>query len=366
MNKDWQYFNPVKVVSGVGSLSRLREFTKSGDWLLVTSSGFTRRGLVDTITKQLDRVALQVYDSVTPNPELEDLETVTQHYRGALIQGIIALGGGSAIDAAKVLAVTLCCELERPLVEVLRQPKKHNWDKKLPLIVIPTTSGTGAEVTPFATVWDKPYHKKHSITGDKVFPDVALLDPALTVPLPEFETLYTSLDAISHALESIWNVNRSPVSEAFGVQSLNLALKALPKLRKQPDDIDARADMQQASLLAGLAISQTRTAIAHSISYPLTSYFNVPHGIACSFTLPTLIEEYLKSKPDFKNRELILRAKELVSSLDIACYINQYATKEDVLSKKEGMHHPDRAGNYDGEMNELTLHQVLLKSLDWN
>jgi len=364
MNKDWQYFNPVKVVSGIGTLSCLHKFTNSGHWLLVTSSGFTRRGLKDTITKQLDRVTLHVYDSVTPNPELEDLEVATQQYRSTHIQGIIALGGGSAIDAAKVLAVTLCAELNQPLVEVLRQSKKYNWDKKLPLVVIPTTSGTGAEVTPFATVWDNPYHKKYSVTGDTIFPDVALLDPALTVSLPEFETLYTSLDAISHALESIWNVNRSPVSEAFAVQSLNLALKALPKLRKQPDDIDARADMQQASLLAGLAISQTRTAIAHAISYPLTSYFNVPHGIACSFTLPTLIEEYLKSKPDYKNRELILRAKELVSSLDIACYINQFATKEDLLSIKKEMHHPDRAGNYDGEMNEVILHEVLLKSLD--
>lgn len=363
MNKDWQYFNPVKVVSGVGLLSRLNEFSKAGDWLLVTSSGFTRRGLVDTITKQLDSITLHVYDGVTPNPELEDLEAVTQQYRTRHIQGIIALGGGSAIDAAKVLAVTLCCELEQPLVEVLRQSKSHNWDNKLPLIVIPTTSGTGAEVTPFATVWDKLHHKKYSVTGDKVFPDVALLDPALTVSLPEFETLYTSLDAISHALESLWNVNRSPISEAFAVQSLNLALKALPKLRKQPGDIDARADMQQASLLAGLAISQTRTAIAHSISYPLTSHYNVPHGIACSFTLPALIDEYLKSKPDEKNKELMLRAKELISSLDIAGYVKRYANKEDIFSKKEEMHHPDRVGNFDGEINEVKLQDLLLKSL---
>lgn len=363
MNKDWRYFNPVKVVSGVESLSRLNEFTKAGDWLFVTSSGFTRRGLVDTITKQLDSVALHVHDSVMPNPELEDLDAATRQYRARHFQGIIALGGGSVIDAAKVLSVTLCSVFEHPLVEVLRQSKNHNWDKKLPLIVIPTTSGTGAEVTPFATVWDKPYHKKYSVTGDRIFPDVALLDPALTVSLPDFETLYTSLDAISHALESIWNVNRSPISEAFAVQSLNLALKSLPKLRKQPDDIDARDHMQQASLLAGLAISQTRTAIAHSISYPLTSYFNVPHGIACSFTLPALIDEYLKSKPEVKNRELILSAKELISSLDIAGYVKKYANKKDILSKKEEMYHPDRVGNFDGEINEVKLQDLLLKSL---
>ena len=364
MTKDWQYFNPVKVVSGVGSLSRLHELTKSGDWLLVTSSGFTRRGLVDTITKQLKSITLHVYDGVTPNPELEDLEAETQHYRTTDLQGIIALGGGSAIDAAKVLSVTLCSDLAHPLVQVLRQSKKHIWDKKLPLIVIPTTSGTGAEVTPFATVWDKPHHKKYSVTGDKVFPDIALLDPALTVSLPEFETLYTSLDAISHALESLWNVNRSPVSEAFAVQSLLLALKALPKLRKQPDDIDARADMQQASLLAGLAISQTRTAIAHSISYPLTSHFNIPHGIACSFTLTALIDAYLKSKPDDKNKELMLRAKELVSSLDIAGYVKKYANKENILSKKAEMHHPDRAGNFDGEIDENTLMAILTQAVE--
>jgi alcohol dehydrogenase len=366
MKKVWEYHNPVKVISGVGSLSRLHEFTKSGDWLVVTSAGFTRRGIIDTLKKQLYDLTLHVYDGVTPNPELEDLEAVTQRYRSKPLNGIIALGGGSTIDAAKVLAVTLCSDLEQPLVEVLRLSKNYDWSIKLPLIVIPTTSGTGAEVTPFATVWDKPYHKKYSVTGDKVYPDIALLDSALTKSLPDFETLYTSLDAISHALESLWNVNRTPISEAFAAQSLTLALKALPKLRVQPNDLNARTNMQQASLLAGLAISQTRTAIAHSISYPLTSHFNVPHGIACSFTLPTLIDEYLKFKPEENNKELMLMSKELILSFNIAVYVKKYARKEDIISKKTEMYHPDRAGNFDGDMNEVKLQNIILKSLNLN
>lgn len=363
MKNDWQYYNPVKVISGVGALSRLNEFTEQGEWLLITSAGFTRRGMTDDIKNQLSNLTLHVYDGVTPNPELEDLERVTQDYRGKKLKGVIALGGGSTVDAAKVLAVTLCSNLDQPLVRVLRESKAHSWDKKLPLLVIPTTSGTGAEVTPFATVWDKAEHKKYSVTGDKVFPDIAILDPLLTVSLPEFETLYTGLDAISHALESLWNVNRTPISEAYAVQSLNLALSALPQLKVNPKDIEARANMQQASLLAGLAISQTRTAIAHSISYPLTSHYDVPHGIACSFTLPTLIDEYLIVQPKEIHRKLFLRAKEIIQSLNITNHIKTYVSIEDILSKKSEMVHPDRAGNYVGQMNEQQLTALLNKSI---
>lgn len=365
MTKDWQYYNPVKVISGDRALTRLNDYIVRDKWLLVTSAGFTRRGMVDRITNQLSDVNLNVYDGVTPNPELEDLESMTQVYRSKELKGIIALGGGSAIDAAKVLAVTLCSDLEQPLVQVLRESKVHNWNKKLPLIVIPTTSGTGAEVTPFATVWDKPKHNKFSVAGINIFPDIALLDPSLTVSLPEFETLYTSLDAISHALESLWNVNRSTISEAFANQSLSLSLGALPKLQVNSADIDARADMQQASLLAGLAISQTRTAIAHSISYPITSHYDVPHGFACSFTLPALIDQYLISQPNEKYRELFLMAKVLIQSLNITDYMKEYVSKEDILSKKSEMHHPDRVGNFNGKIDNRKTEELLIKSLDY-
>jgi alcohol dehydrogenase len=157
------------------------------------------------------------------------------------------------------------------------------------VITIPTTAGTGAEVTPFATIWDFRQRKKYSLTGNDLFPIKAVLDPALTLDLPELLTVSSGLDAISHALESIWNENANPVSIGLATQSLVISLRTLPELKNNPTDMEGRATMMESSLLAGMAISQTRTALAHSISYPLTLAFDLPHGIACSFTLPAIL-----------------------------------------------------------------------------
>src|SRR5690606_8690282 len=159
-----------------------------------------------------------------------------------------------------------------------------------PVVAIPTTSGTGAEVTPFGTVWDFAERRKYSVTGPDLFPELALLDPELTSGLPPEVTISSGLDAVSHAMESTWNHHATPVTLGLAAKSLQLSLPALPRLHDDPDDIDARGAMMQASLLAGIAISQTRTALAHSISYPLPTHFDLPHGIACSFSLPALLE----------------------------------------------------------------------------
>lgn len=359
----WQFHNPVTLKAGSGSLQLLPGMLTSGCWLLVTTAGFTRRGLTEKIQQLLPEVQLLVHDQVTPNPELDDLEAVTQRYRNQALQGILAIGGGSVLDAAKVLAVTLPCELELPLTQVLRQGQQHTWQQKLPLVAVPTTSGTGAEVTPFATVWDQTEHKKYSVMGDLVFPDQVLLDPELTLSLPEQETLYTGLDAISHALESLWNVNRSPISSSFAIQALQMAETALPKVLSNPRDIDARSAMQEASVLAGMAISQTRTAIAHSISYPLTSHFGVPHGLACSFTLPRLIDLYLEEHPDCLERALFQRLQGMLENLELDKHLAQYASKEEILALKDEMYHPDRAGNFTGQLRPERLSGLITGKL---
>ena len=123
-----------------------------------------------------------------------------------------------------------------------------------------------------------------------LLPDKILLDPQLTLTLPRDITLFPGLDATSHALESIWNKNADRASNEIAYEALSLISKSLPQVLKRPSDLEARSSMQIASLLAGISINRTRSAIAHSISYPLTSRYSVPHGIACSFTLPYLID----------------------------------------------------------------------------
>jgi alcohol dehydrogenase len=193
------------------------------------------------------------------------------------------------MDTAKAMARLLAQPAGATLAAHFRDGTALEPIPALPMVAIPTTAGTGAEVTPFGTVWDFERAKKYSVAGDDLYPAATILDPELTLGLPEDVTVSSGLDAISHAFESTWNRNASPVTLGLAMKSLQLSLPALPRLKDDPADIQARRAMMEASLLAGLAISQTRTALAHSISYPLTARFDLPHGIACSFTLPALL-----------------------------------------------------------------------------
>ncbi|MBW2083813.1 MAG: iron-containing alcohol dehydrogenase, partial [Deltaproteobacteria bacterium] len=180
----WLHHNPVRIIAGMGAISSLPELAPPGTVLLVTTPGSTRRGMTALVQSLLGVSRVIVHDRITPNPELDDLDAATAHLRGKDIQSIVALGGGSALDAGKVFSVSLPCGMPAPLDYVLRKGNSHAWQTSLPLVAIPTTAGTGSEVTPFATVWDRAAAKKHSVTGEPVFPCYALLDPELTLSLP--------------------------------------------------------------------------------------------------------------------------------------------------------------------------------------
>ncbi len=285
---NWTYFNPVRVVSAPGAMSRLAEYVPFQRVVLVTSPGFTSRGVTARVRESLGDRLIHVLDDIKPNPDVRDIDAQAIRVREMRPDCILALGGGSSMDTAKALARLLTqsesCSLTRHFREGGRWQDAH----ALPFIAVPTTSGTGSEVTPFATVWDFDEHKKHSVAGSDLYAHTAILDPELTIDLPRGITLSSGLDAVSHAFESTWNRHANPVTLGLAAKSLQLSLRALPRLHLHRS-ISARSDMMQASLLAGLAISQTHTALAHSISYPLTAHFGLPHGIACSFTLPELL-----------------------------------------------------------------------------
>ena len=285
----WQFHNPVKITFEAGAIDQLGEYLEGERAVLVTSPGFRRRGVVDRIAKALDIRLVAVIDDVDPNPDVLKVDEQGRRLREHDPDVLIALGGGSSMDTAKGLARLLAQPVDRTLAGHFRDGEAFDDTPALPVAAIPTTSGTGAEVTPFGTIWDFELEKKYSVTGDDLYSAFAILDPELTLGLPEEVTISSGLDAVSHALESAWNKAASPVTLSFVAKSLQFSLKALPKLKQQPKDLAARADMMQASLLSGLAISQTRTALAHSISYPLTTAFELPHGFACSFTLPPLL-----------------------------------------------------------------------------
>lgn len=285
----WRYFNPVRILSAPSACDRVGDPVRFQRAVLVTSPGFRRRGAVDRIAAALGARLVGVVDDVKPNPDVLDIDRQAESIRPLAPDAIVALGGGSSMDTAKALARLLSQPPGTALADHFRAGAALAPAPALPVIAVPTTAGTGAEVTPFGTVWDFELAKKYSVTGDDLYPAAAILDPELTLGLPEEVTISSGLDAISHAFESTWNRNATPVTLGLATKSLQLSLPALPRLKQDPGDLQARRAMLDASLLAGLAISQTRTALAHSISYPLTARFRLPHGIACSFTLPALL-----------------------------------------------------------------------------
>ena len=343
----WSYHNPVSVVRA--SLETLAQHVNARHVLLVTTPGFVRRGVAQKIIEFLSPTRVTIWDGVRPNPDVKDLDAATIMHRPIGTDCIIGLGGGSSLDAAKVLATTIPNPEVPPLETIFNDNLEVRWANRLTMLAIPTTSGTGSEVTPFATVWDQSLQKKYSLAGKFIYPDVALLDPKLTLTLGEEDTLYPALDTISHALESLWNSNRTPISRILAYEALGLSNKSLRATLLEPQNIALRSDLQIASLLAGLAISQTKTAVAHAISYPLTSLFGAPHGLACSFALPELIEVNCNQIAESEEElELLMKAKENLRALNLRERLNSYLPDEISLSELEKGINIDRLNNYLG------------------
>jgi phosphonate metabolism-associated iron-containing alcohol dehydrogenase len=284
---EWSYNNPVKVRFGDGCLQSLAPVCRGRRVALVTSAGFTRRRVAGPLRVQLGCPDSMFWDSVEPNPTFESIKEAWSRLRSQQPQAIVALGGGSVLDTAKVLAAWLPQKDADWLERVLKNNEPYSRDfEPLPIFAAPTTAGNGSEVTPWATVWDFEEKKKYSLRHTRLFPRYAFVDPMLTHTLPPRETLHSGLDALSHSLEAIWNKNANPVSDCLAQRAAAAVLLNLPVVMREPQNADARQMMCQASLMAGLAFSNTQTALAHSLSYFLTTHYDLPHGLACSLSLP--------------------------------------------------------------------------------
>jgi alcohol dehydrogenase len=277
------FYCPTRVVETADFAAELRAALAGRSYALITSRGWTRRGAIE---KMADTAGAPraVISSVEPNPR----ESILAALAGALPDAdvVVALGGGSVLDAAKgavahralgsQASVLSAHFREGAALPASMAPK--------PLIAIPTTSGTGSEVTRWATIWGDD-GIKFSLTDERLYPAVAILDAALCLSMPREATLASGLDALSHSMEAVWNRNHSPLTDAFATAAIGALRAALAAVLRHPGDRERRREVQNASLLAGLAMSRTQTALAHSISYPFTAHHGVPHGLACSFTL---------------------------------------------------------------------------------
>ncbi len=285
----WQYVQPVRIRFGVGERQALSEEIAAlgvGRALLVTSRSFVRRGMTEEIAAACPEVAWTVYSEVSPNPDVREADAAVDLIRKHACQVVVALGGGSVIDLAK--AASALCFSKSTASDVLTKraavPAEH-----LPLIALPTTAGTGSEVTSVAVLTDHALGLKAPIAADSLFPRLAIVDPELTLTVPPQLTAQTGFDVLCHAIEAYWGKGHQPVCDVLAVEAARLVLAHLEEAFRQPDNLAAREAMSRASLTAGLAFALPKTSSAHACSYPLTNLLGIAHGEACALTIAHFI-----------------------------------------------------------------------------
>ncbi|HNX76965.1 MAG TPA: phosphonoacetaldehyde reductase [Candidatus Rifleibacterium sp.] len=363
MVTNWQFNHPVKVVS-----QPLDAFLATLDGhnsvLLVTTAGGRRRGLTARVATRLTCSNLHIFDRVSVNPDINDLNQAISELRQANYDLILAIGGGSVIDTAKTFAASLRLPDEQPLSTLLIDKFAGETHESIPLCAVPTTAGSGSEVTQFATVWNHVKGLKYSLEGRHVFPATAVLDPELTLTLPAEDTMYTGLDAISHAIESLWNIHANPLSIMFAETALDHAAASFSEVMANPASLQGRMGMQLAALFGGYAISITRTALAHAISYPLTARFGIPHGLACSFTLPAIANLVMAANilPE-RQRQKLAAAIQLLQTLDLPQKMARFTSRKEILQLMPEMFNPSRAANFSLAADATMLESILAASI---
>ena len=250
--------------------------------LIVTDAILVQSGTVDLALAQLGGRRYGLFDQVKPEPEIAIVEDCTRAYRDGGHDGLIGVGGGSAIDIAK--GVAAFANHEGPLAELFGVDQVTR--KGPPLIAIPTTAGTGSEVTNVAIFSDKQAQLKKGIVSDYLLPDVALVSPLMTLTCPRSVTAASGVDALVHAIEAYLSVNASPITDAIALGAIKLIVKALPKAYANPSNVHAREDMATASLMAGMAFGNAGVGAVHALAYPLGGRFNIAHGVSNALLLP--------------------------------------------------------------------------------
>ena len=286
------YYNPVNIIFGENTFSKFSKVLENKKYIIITHNEEYFNQYSNQLL-QSSNPPIKIFNQVLPNPDYLDLLKLINQFSSCdeKIDSIVAIGGGSVIDSAKVLAAFK--SNKKLLINFVREKKIPQIDNPLDIIAVPTTSGTSSELTCWATIWDKEKNNKLSLTDKSLYPKKAIIDPLIMIDKPLGLTIATGLDALSHSMESIWNINANPVSASHAIQASRLVLDNLLLLSKDLRNIELRTNIALACVHAGLAFSNTKTAIAHNLSYPITLNYGIQHGIACSFTLPIITKSMI-------------------------------------------------------------------------
>lgn len=288
-----------EITFGVGSVQLLGQKLKNygvQKLLLVVDQGFAKHGPLAKVTDALAKEGIKftIFDQVEPEPSVETADKCGSLAKEGKFDFIIGLGGGSAMDTAKAAAILVTNEGRTKDFQGLNKVPRPG----LPKGMIPTTAGTGSEVTFTAVFINEEEKKKAGINSPHLFPEMALLDPELTLSLPPAVTAYTGMDALAHAIESFTSLQANSLSEMFSLEAVRKIVKNLRSAVENGSDINARSEMLMGSLLAGIGLANAGVTAVHSLSYPLGGSFRVPHGVGNGLLLPAVMEYNASSWPE--------------------------------------------------------------------
>ena len=336
MVKPFTFNTTPSLRMGAGLAGQIGEITRPicGDRvLLVTDPGMMATGLVQRATDGLRAagVAVTLFDQVQADPPESIVLQAAEQARGAT--GVIGFGGGSSLDVAKLAA--LLAASAQPLAQAYGIGNAQG--PRLPLVLVPTTAGTGSEVTPISIVTTGA-SEKMGVVSPLLLPDLALLDPELTLGLPAHVTAATGIDAMVHAIEAYAsvNANNNPISRALALEALGLMGCMLLRAVQKPDDLEARTGMLLGSMLAGQAFANSPVAAVHALAYPIGGHYKVPHGLSNALVLPHVLRFNAQVAPE-AYAELLPHVFPDLPSMGVAEAAYQFAQSMADLSQACGL-----------------------------
>ncbi len=304
----YEFFCPVKVIAGHAALEHIPfELSTLGAKrpMIITDKGVRSNNLlapIETAFESTDTNIGYIFDDVPPDSSLETVQKAAQFYRENNCDAIIAVGGGSVIDTSKATNILV----SEGGNDLLKYSGAHNLPKPLkPFFVIPTTSGTGSEVTMVAVVSDPVKNVKLAFASYYLMPHAAILDPCMTQTLPPHLTAMTAMDALTHAIEAYSCMAANPISDAYATAAIQIISKNLFNVLDNPSDAEGRLELAQASTMAGIAFSNSMVGLVHSLGHALGAVAHLPHGLCMNLFLPYVLE-YNKDVNGDKISELLL------------------------------------------------------------
>lgn len=297
----YQFYCPVKILSGQLAVSNIpfeMKLLGCKRALIVTDKGVMKAGLVDILKSAFadsDVKLGYIFDEVPQDSSDKVANRIAAIFKNEKCDCFIALGGGSALDSAKGANIVLSADSGNILD--FQGADKITADLK-PLIAVPTTAGTGSEVTKVAVIFNEATETKMSFVSDKLYPDLAVIDPRMTLTMPPKITAATGMDALTHAVEAYTCIQKNPIDDIFAKTALELIRRYLVRATEDGTDVKARLGMANAALFAGIAFSNSMVGMVHALAHALGGVCHVPHGMANAILLPWCLEYNLEKVPD--------------------------------------------------------------------